>query len=96
LKLIAGILLTILAIPVSAQTLTTASPRIESIDYVGLTDAQQKQVAKRLTVQSGDLLSAEAKQRVARELQATGLELTFSYVPGARYGTARLKISAGC
>ena len=95
-KLIAGILLAALALPVSAQTLTTASPRIESVDYVGLTEAQKEMVAKRLTVHTGDLLSAEAKQRVARELQTTGLELTFSYVPGARYGTARLKISAGC
>jgi outer membrane protein assembly factor BamA len=95
-KLIDGILLAALALPAAAQHQMTASPMIESVDFEGLTDAQQKLVTSRLTVRRGDLLSTDAKQRVARELQAIGLDLTFSYKAGARYGTARLKISAGC
>ena len=94
--LLDGVLFAALALPIAAQSLLPASPQIESIDYAGLTPAQQKLVANRLTVRSGDLLSAEAKQRVAADLRATGLELTFSYAPGARSGTARLKISSGC
>ncbi len=95
-KLIDAVLLAALAIPAAAQSQITASPMVESVDYEGLTEAQQKVVATRLTVRRGDLLSADAKQRVARDLKALGLDLTFSYKPGARYGTARLKISAGC
>ena len=95
-KLIDAILVAALAIPAAAQNQMTASPMIESVDFEGLTDAQQKLVANSLTIRRGDLLSADAKQKVARDLKASGLELTFSYKAGSRYGTARLKISAGC
>lgn len=95
-KLTDTVLLAALALPVAAQHQMTASPMIESVGFEGLTAAQQKLVTSRLTVRRGNLLSAEAKQRVARELRAVGLDLTFSYKAGARYGTARLKISAGC
>lgn len=84
------------AAPKGAATQMAASPVIETIEFDGLSSEQQALVSSRLSVSPGDLLTAANKQRIAAGLRASGLELTFSYRAGPRYGTAVLKISAGC
>lgn len=73
---------------------------IELIDFEGLNDSQLKIISKRISLRIGDILSSEARQRVASELAMAGQELgktlTFSYKPGSKVGTVKFKISDGC
>jgi len=73
---------------------------IELIEFEGLNETQQKTISSRLPVRAGDILSVEARHRIAGELRVIGKEfgktLTFSYKPGSKFATARLRISDGC
>jgi outer membrane protein assembly factor BamA len=90
--------LAFLNVPSSAQV--SALAEIERIEFEGLNDVQQKTISMRLSVRAGDVLSVDARHRIAAELRTIGKDLaktlTFSYKPGSKLGTAKLKISDGC
>ena len=97
--------LTFLNVPAAAQGRSSAMqisavPTIEDITFQGLNDAEQAMILKRIALRNGDVLSVDARRRIAEELRATGTELgktlTFSYKPGSKSGTAKLSISNGC
>lgn len=74
---------------------------IETIQFTDVSEARQKLVLGSLGVRVGDRLSVEARQRIGRALHAAQASvaekrLTFTYTPGAKYGTAKLLINAGC
>ena len=74
---------------------------IETIQFDDVSEARQKLVLGSLGVRVGDRLSVEARQRIGRALGAAQgsvaeKRLTFTYAPGAKCGTVKLLINAGC
>lgn len=74
---------------------------METIQFTDVSEVRQKQVLSRLGVRVGDRLTVEARHRIGLALGAAQSSvaekrLTFTYTPGAKWGTARLLINAGC
>lgn len=74
---------------------------IETIQFDDVSEARQKLVLGSLGVRVGDRLSVEARHRIGRALGAAQgsvaeKRLTFTCTPGAKYGTAKVLIDAGC
>ena len=74
---------------------------IETIQFTDVSEVRQKQVLSSLGVRVGDRLTVEARHRIGLALGAAQSSVaekrfTFTYTPGAKWGTAKLLINAGC
>lgn len=82
------------------QLQISAAPKVETIDFKGLNEAERGLVLQRIALRAGDVLTSEERHRIADELRSAGKQigktLTFSDKPGARFGTVKLRISDGC
>jgi hypothetical protein len=78
------------------QAALLLNPVIESIEVVDVSTEVRKAVLTRIGVGIGDTLTADAKQRIGLEIARVRKGMTFSYTPGFKPGTVKLRIDPSC
>jgi hypothetical protein len=78
------------------QTARVLDPVIESIDVVDVSTEVRNAVLTRIGVRVGDTLTVAAKQRIGFEIGRVRKGMTFTYTPGLRPGTVKLRIDPSC
>jgi hypothetical protein len=78
------------------QAARLLNPVIESIEVVDVSTEMRKTVLTRIGVRVGDTLTADAKQRIGLEIGRVRKGMTFTYTPGFRPGTVKLRIDPSC
>lgn len=69
---------------------------VETIEFQGVSPETRQLILARIAVRPGDMLTADTRHRIGRELGKVQQGLTFTYKAGTKRATARLLISAGC
>lgn len=69
---------------------------IEKVEFNGVSAETQKLIEERIGGLRGGKLTAEARQRVGRELNRIHKGLTFTYKSGSTSATTKLIISGDC
>ena len=69
---------------------------VETIEFKDMSQQQQKLVLERIGLRVGDMLTADARQRIGLEIGKIQKGSTFTYKAGSKPGTAKLIISAEC
>jgi hypothetical protein len=72
------------------------NPVIESIEVVDVSTEVRKAVLTGIGVRVGDTLTGDAKQRIGLEIGRVQKGMTFSYTPGFKPGTVKLRIDPSC
>lgn len=78
------------------QAATWLDPVIESIEVLDVSAAVRTAVLTRIGVRVGDPLTVEAKHRIGLEIGRIQKGMTFSYVPGLKKGSVKLRIDPSC
>jgi hypothetical protein len=101
-----AILAPVLGAAPSAQSVSEQTPKqqasrllnpvIESIEVVDVSTAVRKTVLARIGVRVGDTLTADAKQRIGLQIGRVQKGMTFTYTPGFKPGTVKLRIDPSC
>ena len=87
--------------PMREQTPTQQAARlhdpvIESIEVADVSADVRKTVLSRIGIRVGDTLTASAKQKIGVEIGRVMKGMTFTYTPGFKPGTVKLRIDPSC
>jgi len=85
----------ILLLPASAAEVPFSAV-VETIEFKAVSPDVQKLVAGQIGVRPGDMLTAEARQRIGSGLRKVRKGLTFTYRSGSKPATAKVIISGDC
>jgi hypothetical protein len=87
--------------PIREQTPSQQAARlhdavIESIEVADVSADVRKTVLSRIGVRVGDTLTGSAKQKIGAEIGRVMNGMTFTYRPGFKPGTVKLRIDPSC
>ena len=71
-------------------------PVIESIEVADVSADVRKTVLSRIGIRVGDTLTGSAKQKIGVEIGRVMNGMTFTYTPGFKPGTVKLRIDPSC
>ncbi len=71
-------------------------PVIESIDVADVSADVRATVLSRIGIRAGDTLTGSAREKIGVEIGRVKTGMTFTYTPGFKPGTVKLRIDPSC
>ena len=82
--------------PPTQQAALLYDPVSESIEVADVSAAVRKTVLSRIGIRVGGTLTVSAKQKIGVEIGKVMKGMTFTYAPGFKPGTVKLRIDPSC